>query len=245
MATKKKINIRCENCESRNCSHFSDLSYDELTKLSDTKSSITYKKGQTLFYEGTRPLGLFCINSGKVKVYKMSADGKEHIISLGKPGDFLGYRALIGEEFYAASATVLEEATICYIPKTEFLNALQKNPYFFQRMTKALCHQVGVLEQKLITLAQKSVRERLALTLLMLKESYGMEDPDGGSTLIDIALSREDLSNIVGTATETVIRLLSEFKSDKMIAMQGKKIRVINAQALMKTADFYDPIELE
>ncbi|MCG8474011.1 MAG: Crp/Fnr family transcriptional regulator [Cytophagales bacterium] len=242
MALRKKINTRCELCASRECSHFADLSAEELSSLSDSKSCVTYKKGQTLFYEGTRPLGLFCINQGKVKVFKMSSDGKEHIISLAKPGDFLGYRALIGEEFYAASATVIEEATICYIPKHNFLSLLQSNPQFFSRMTKALCYQLGIMEQKLLTLAQKSVRERLAGTLLMLKETYGV-DEEGKSTLVDIALSREDLANIVGTATETVIRLISEFKSDQLIALQGKKIRILDEKGLMKAADFYDSFD--
>ncbi|BDD08230.1 Crp/Fnr family transcriptional regulator [Fulvitalea axinellae] len=242
MAGKNNVSVSCLNCESRGCSHFCELSMEELGELDENKTSITYKKGQTLFYEGTRPLGLFCIHSGKVKVYKMSSEGKEHIISLGKPGDFLGYRALIGEEFYAASATVIEEATICYVPKSDFLRLLHENPVFFRRMSKALCKQVGILEQKLITLAQKSVRERLAVTLLMLKETYGM-DEEGQSTLIDIALSREDLANIIGTATETVIRLLSEFKGDKLIALQGKKIRILNEKGLMKAADFYESFE--
>jgi CRP/FNR family transcriptional regulator len=190
-----------------------------------------------LFYEGTRPMGLFCINSGKVKVFKMSSEGKEQILNLAKPGDFLGYRALISEEFYNASATVIEEAAICYIPKANFLEILNTNPKFFKKMMKAVCHELGVMEDKLVTIAQKSVRERLATTLLMLKETYGMEGDE--SVLIDIALSREDLANIIGTATETVIRLLSEFKNDRLISLEGKKIKVVNTSGLMKEADLY------
>ena len=102
---------------------------------------------------------------------------------------------------------------------------------------KAVCHELGVIEEKLAQLAQKSVRERLATTILMLKETYGMEGE--GSNTIDIVLSREDLANIVGTATETVIRLLSEFKADKMIALDGKKIKVLDAAKLLHEADFY------
>lgn len=182
-------------------------------------------------------MGLFCINSGKVKVFKMSSEGKEQILNLAKPGDFLGYRALISEEFYNASATVIEEAAICYIPKVNFLEILNTNPKFFQKMMKAVCHELGVMEDKLVTIAQKSVRERLATTLLMLKETYGMEGEE--SVLIDIALSREDLANIIGTATETVIRLLSEFKNDRLISLEGKKIKVVNTKGLMKEADLY------
>jgi len=104
-----------------------------------------------------------------------------------------------------------------------------------KRVVKAVCHEMGTMEEKLAELAHKSVRERLAVNLLMLKETYGMEGE--GSSLIDLALSREDLASIVGTATETVIRLLSEFKSDGLIAFEGKKIRVIDAKKLAKQAD--------
>ena len=104
-------------------------------------------------------------------------------------------------------------------------------------MAKRVAHELGLMEQKLVTIAQKSVRERLAATLIMLKETYGMEGDE--SNLIDIALSREDLANIIGTATETVIRLLSDFKTQKLISLQGKKIKVLNPQGLVREADFY------
>ena len=232
-----QISLKCAFCKTREFSHFSDLPAEDLEVLSSHKSCITYKKGQNLFYEGTRPMGVFCINYGKVKVYKMGSNGKEQILFIAKPGDFLGYRSLLSEEFYGASATVIEQAAICFVPKSDFLQILHSNPGFFQKLMKAVCHELGVMEEKLAQLAQKSVRERLAATIIMLKETYGMEGD--GSELIDIALSREDLANIVGTATETVIRLLSEFKSDGLIGLEGKKIKVIDSQRLVHEADFY------
>ncbi len=234
---KNNIKIPCAFCQNVNNSMFSDLSREELEQLTSSKTCIRYKKGQTLFYEGTRPLGIFCINTGKIKVFKISSDGKEQILYLAKPGDFLGYRALISEEFYNASATVIEEGAICYIPKSSFIKIFNTNPSFFKRVINRLCNDLGVMEEKLVSIAQKSVRERLAATLLMLKETYGMEGDN--SELIDIALSREDLANIIGTATETVIRLLSEFKSQKIISLEGKKIRVLKPQDLIREADFY------
>ncbi len=237
MTGKKKMSIDCFHCMSRKQSLMGTLKDEELACMNEHKSSVNYKKGQTLFYEGTRPMGLFCINGGKVKVFKMGSQGKEQIIRLAKPGEFLGYRALLGEEFYAASATVIEDANICFIPKFDFLEILNRNPNFYKNIVQSICHELGVLEDRFSDLAQKSVRERLAANLLMLKESYGMEGDD--STLIDIALSREDLANIVGTATETVIRLLSEFKKDGLILFEGKRIRVLDAKALAKEADFY------
>jgi len=234
---KKIENISCESCQSRGDSLFSSLSTEKLCILSENKTCVKYKKGQVIFYEGTRPLGLFCVNGGKIKVYKDGSMGKEQIISFAKGGDFLGYRALLSEEFYAASASIIEDATVCFIPKSDFLNVLNTDAEFGKRLMKSVCHEIGVLEEKIITLAQKSVRERLASTLLMLKATYGIEGE--GSELIDIALSREDLANIVGTVTETVIRLLTEFKEDGLIANEGKKIRILNVKGLAKTADFY------
>ena len=237
MTPKNRIDIKCEDCSSRGHSMFCDLHGIELAKLDENKSCVMYKKGQTLFYEGTRPLGLYCVKSGKVKVFKVGSQGKEQIMRLSNPGDFLGYRALLGEEYYAASAEVLEDAAVCFIPKEDFLSVLQGNTEFFKTVVKSLAHELGVVESKMTDLSQKSVRERLAGYLLMLKETYGMEGEE--RILIDLAISREDLANMVGTATETVIRLLSEFKKDGLINFEGKKIQVLDPKGLAKTADFF------
>ncbi len=237
MAARNQIDLQCQFCDSRNDSLFAGLKEEELATLSSHKSCVGYKKGQILFYEGTRPMGMFCINRGKIKVSKMGSNGKEQILLIAQPGDFLGYRALLSEEFYGASATVIEQAAVCFIPKSDFLTILNSNASFSQRLMQAVCHELGLMEEKLAQIAQKSVRERLASTILMLKETYGMEGE--GSELIDIALSREDLANILGTATETVIRLLSEFKADGLIALEGKKIKVLDPSALVREADFY------
>lgn len=236
--TKKIENLPCELCQSRKFSLFNEVSESHLCQLSSDKSFVFYKKGQTLFYEGTRPMGLFCINEGAVKVYKSTSNGKEQIIRLTKAGDFLGYRALLGDEHYAASATILEDAKICFIPKETFMNLLSKDSSLYRKLMKEVCHELGIMEEKVTQLSQKSVRERLAFTLLMLKETYGVEEREA-SQKIDIALSREDLASIVGTATETVIRLLAEFKQDGLIGFEGKKIRILNPKALVKTSDYY------
>ncbi|CAN5422847.1 Crp/Fnr family transcriptional regulator [soil metagenome] len=235
---KKIEKLPCETCHSRKFSLFNEVAEAHLCQLSADKNYVFYKKGQTLFYEGTRPLGLFCINEGAVKVYKSTPNGKEQILRLSKPGDFLGYRALLGEEHYAASATILEDAKICFILKESFLHLLSTDSNLYRKLMKAICHEVGLLEEKVTELSQKSVRERLAHTLLMLKETYGI-DGDANSQKIDIALPREDLASIVGTATETVIRLLSEFKNDGFIDFEGKKIKILDSKALAKTSNCF------
>jgi CRP/FNR family transcriptional regulator len=211
-----------------------DVPQADLDVIDEHKECVKYKKGEVIFPEGTTPRGMYCIKKGVVKVSKMTSQGKEQILFLSQPYDFLGYRALIGEELYNASATALEDSSVCFIPKADFLEILHRNPAFFNKMIKKVCAQLGIMEQNLTIIAQKSVKERLATTLIMLKESYGMDGDQ--STLIDIRLSREEIANVVGTATETVIRLLSSFKSDGLIEFDGKRIRVLNELELKRIA---------
>lgn len=232
---KIEFSVTCTLCDHLKDSLFNGLQPEDLNIVNNHKTCVLYKKGQNIFYEGTRPTGLFCMNGGKVKVVKNDVQGKEFILYLAKPGDFLGYRALLSEEFYGATATVLEDAKICFIPREDFFEVLQKNPVFMRKVVKEVCKEMGIMEERMAEIAHKSVRERLAGSLLMLKETYGMEGEK--SELIDIALSREDLASIVGTASETIIRLLSEMKSENIIAFEGKKIRVLDAKKLARQAD--------
>jgi CRP-like cAMP-binding protein len=227
----------CDLCLSRKSSMFSELSEPHLCQLSDSKNFISHKKGQILYYEGTKPLGVFCINEGIVKVFKTGSNGKDQIVRLAQKGEFLGYSSLIGEEVYSNSASILEDAKICFVPKDVFLNILAEDTHFHRKITKALCQDLGVMEVKLTDATQKTIRERLAFTLLKLGETYGIEGSE--SEKIDIALSREEISSIVGTATETVIRLLSEFKKDELIDFEGKKIVILNKKGLARLSDFY------
>lgn len=227
----------CASCQSRLNNVFCTLTDEQLANLSVEKSCNFYKKGQLVFFEGNRPTGLYCLNKGKVKVYQIGIEGKEQIIRLAKDGDILGYRSLISGEKYTASASVIDDATICFIPKKTFFELLQTNSELSTRMMKVLSNDLKSAEKRITGLAQKPVRERLAETILMLKEFYGV---DKENSSIKANLSREDIANIVGTATETAIRVLSEFKSEKMIDLKGKKIQVINTEALMKAANVFD-----
>jgi len=234
MGQKKALQMSCSDCKSKNKSLFGVLCSHELSLISDAKSCTNYKKGQVLFHEGTRPLGVFCINTGKVKVYRVGADGKEQIMKVTKEGDVLGYKAMISEEHYPVTAETLEDCTICFVPKNDFLSLLTENPGFNKKLLQTVCQELGIMSEKLTNLAQKSVRERLAITLLMLKETYGMEGEENES--VEINLTREDLANIVGTATETLIRLLHDFKEENLISTKGRKINVENSKGLIKAA---------
>ena len=213
----------CESCQTKNDSVFNKLTCDEFSVLSIQKYCNYYQKGQTIFTEGNMPAGLYCINSGKVKIYQCGYGGKEQIIRLAKNGDILGYRALISGESYSA--------------KEIFFQFLQSNEEITKSIMKLLATELKEAESKIINLAQKPVIERLAEALIMLKEYYGNEDDDNS---LNINITREEIANIIGTATETAIRLLSELKKEGILDLSGKKITIINNESLLKLANLYD-----
>lgn len=237
MASKNQFHVECETCGSRHKSIFCHLEVEELAAFSANKSCMSYKKGQIIFNEGGHPLGLFCVNDGKVKLEHTGMDGKEQIVRMAKGGDVLGYRALLSSERYNASAVALDDTNVCFVPKETFFNVLKSNPTLSLEIIKMLSTELRKAEQTITDIAQKPVRERMAEALLFLKETYGYE-ADGKT--IDVVLSREDIANLVGTATETAIRLLSEFKKDGIVESAGKKIRIINTEKLIHTANVYN-----
>lgn len=216
---------------------FGSLCTHSLSKLSENKSDTVYKKGQMLFHEGTRPLGVYCVNSGKIKIYKLGIDGKEQIVKICTAGDLLGYRALLSEEVYPVSAEALEEAVVCFIPKQTFLGTLNEDNVFHQELLKAACKELGMMTENLTNLAQRSVRERFAIALLMLRDTYGVDSVSNGE--VEINLTRDDLANIVGTATETLIRLLHDFKDEKLVESKGRKIKIIDPEGLAKVTSIF------
>lgn len=233
----RRISITCDECSVHKISKFKSLKNSELDRINYHKSCTAYKKGQILFHEDTRPLGVFCINAGKLKVYKTGDDGKDQIIQIAKAGDLLGYRAMISEDLYPVTAEALEEVKVCFIPKSEFMKLIDESHEFVMMLLKDACHELGDMTGMMTTLAQKSVRERLAVTLLMLNRIYEEDSPEGEE--IEINLTREDLANIVGTATETVIRLLHDFKEEELIRTSGRKITVLEPDRLVKVGNIY------
>lgn len=227
----------CQSCAQRFTSVFCKAKQEFITEINEQKICNIYKKGQTLFNEGSYPFGVYCINDGKVKLSHLGDDGKEQIIRLLRGGDVLGYRALLSGERYSASAIALEDTQVCFIPKELFISVLKSDTGLAFEMMKLLSDELHKAEVKLTHLAQKPIRERLAETLLFIKETYGYE-ADG--ITLSVRLSREEIANLVGTATESTIRLLSEFKKDGMVELDGKKIKILRQKELIKTANLQD-----
>lgn len=229
----KKENPSCSECPSRHTSVFCQIGIDVLGDINRNKGYSVYRKGQLVFHEGSRPSGLFVVHTGKVKIYKIGEEGREQIIRFARSGDIIGYRALLSDDLYMASATTMEESGICFIPRTLINELIAKETSFPMQVMKLLSVDLRKAEEKLTDFAQKPVRERLAEALLNLRDMYGYED--GGNTL-NVNMTREEIANIIGTATETVIRLLSEMKSEGVIALNGRRITVINERKLCAIA---------
>jgi len=232
-----KVHLDCATCDASLISFMKDCTPEQVKRISSVKSCTHYKKGQIIFYEDNLPLGVHCISTGVVKLVKSSYDGREQIIRFAKPGEFLGYRALIAEEPLVASAECVEDTIACFIPRDPFLDVLAENPVINKEMLKSLSKELGMADEKIISLAHKSVRERLAETLLFLHHTFKEDRKEEEDDLIHIVLPREDIANLVGTATETVIRLLSEFNKDNLIELKGKRIRLVEITKLEKLAN--------
>ncbi len=231
--TQLKEAPQCDFCLSREHSVFSDLKNNELQHFSEKKQSEIYKKGQVVFNEGEHANGIYCIHKGKVKVYKLGDEGREQIVRLVKGGDVLGYRALLSGETFNAYAEALEESIICFIPKSHLFDNMEQNPELSMRFMRLLCGDLKGAEERLVKLAQKKVRERVAEMLLILRSTFGNREDES----INIELTREDLANIVGTATEPLIRLLSEFKKEGIVELNGKYIKILDPDRLSQIGD--------
>ncbi|MFC1733524.1 Crp/Fnr family transcriptional regulator [candidate division KSB1 bacterium] len=237
---KAPDNPMCDTCDARQRSFFCDLERCDLLDVSINKTYNIYKKGQSVFFEGRRPLGVYCLHSGKIKITKNGINGKEQIVRFTLPGDLLGIRALIGGREYSASAIALEDSVICFISKKVFLDILKKYPDINQCVMIYLSRMLEEAENKMTSLAQKPVRERLAEALILLNEIYNRESPTSISREYSICLSREDLASIVGTATESVIRLLSEFKEEKLISANGRRITLLDIRGIKKVGNIFN-----
>jgi len=229
----------CKACNIKKHCIFSNLESRYLGEISKNKDFNFYKKGSIIFHENNYPQGVYGIYEGKVKVYKTSEVGKEHILRLAKTGDVLGYRSVITGEKHGVSARVLEDCRVCFIPKNLFIESLKNSINLTHKVIEILSLDLKNAESKIIDLVQKSVKERVAASILLLKNFYGMEKD---KKTINTTLSRGDLSDLVGTATESLIRSLAEFKKNKILALNGKKIMILNVKLLEKIANLMDEI---
>ncbi|RIA10156.1 CRP-like cAMP-binding protein [Flavobacteriaceae bacterium MAR_2010_72] len=219
---------KCEQCIIRQFNSLKALTKEELLRISGCKTSRIIKKGELIFEEGDMLNGVFCVKDGVCKLSKLSANGKDQIVKLVVKGDLLGQRCLIGNESANLSAVALNDMEVCFIPKSEILQDLNNNTNFSMDVLQKMAQDLKESDNVIVNMAQKSVKQRLAEVLIYLYENFG-ETEDG---MLSVVLSREDYANIVGTATESAIRILSQFKKEKFISTDGKRIKILNLKAL-------------
>ncbi|WP_201985635.1 Crp/Fnr family transcriptional regulator [Hymenobacter rubidus] len=205
--------------------------------IARSKVSQSYQKGQRIFHEGSPALGLHCVSQGKIKITKASGEGKEQITRLAKGGDMLGFHSVLTEPQYSTSAVALEDCVVCFIPRADFFRVWQSNQQFSTSLMQMMAKALGEAEVQLLHLAYKPVRERLAEALLLLYHTFREKE---ALLPFSVAVSREDLAALVGTAKETATRLLSEFKEAGIISTRGSQVTILDLNGLSQIASLYD-----
>ncbi len=228
------MEINCNECIESVNSLFTDLNDSEKDQLKINSVCRQVKKGEIIFKEGDKPAGLICLSSGKVKVFKEGVGGREQIVRMAKPIGFIGYRALFAEENHTTTAMALEDSLVCIFNRESLYSVMKANIDMTMRIIKALATELGFTFNRTVTLTQKHIRGRLAEALIFLMDTYGSEDDN---VTIKIRLSREDLANLSNMTTSNAIRTLAMFAKDKIIDLQGRKIKILNLPQLQKISE--------
>lgn len=212
---------------------FKNVGDQEIESLLTDSTIKCYKKGEFIYNEGSRIKGCYFLYEGIVKIFQTGNEGKDQIIRFGKEGDIFGFRSVIRKESACTSVETLSDCTLCYIPDVSLIHMLTHCPGFAYEMMQIACKELGDANRYIKDIAQKSVKARLAEILLLLANEFGLED-DG---TLKLSITREDLSNFVGTATETLIRLLSDLKNGELIESKGRKIKLLNIHKIKKLSE--------
>lgn len=229
MSSGPSNTLPCEQCPTSEHPIFQILEKESPSFSRTCKACLVYNANSDVFTQGDHVQGVYCVKSGIIKVHTFGESGKDQIIRFAKPGDVLGFRTLLSGKRFSVSATTLEETSLCFIDREEFLKMVELSSRFRERVLQELSQDLAGMVGALTEMAQRSVRSRLCTALCSLAEVYG-DRP--------INLSREDLANYVGTAPETVIRLLSEMKNERLIHVKGRKIMLLDQASIEKMSIF-------
>ena len=221
---------KCEQCFIKEFNALKYLTKNELINISGCKTTHTVKKGEVLFEEGDILNGIYCIRDGICKLSKLSANGKDQIVKIVVKGDLIGQRSLINNKCSNLQAVALNDMKVCFIPKKEIVKDLKNNTDFLFDILKSMTSDLKNAYDVIVSMAQKSVKQRLAETLIYVHKSSGTNS----NGTIRASLSREDIANMVGTATESAIRILSQFKKEGLISTTGKQIKIEDLQGLKR-----------
>jgi CRP-like cAMP-binding protein len=209
----------------------------EFKLLKEEMTRVEKSKGEIIYKEGSHPKGIYILRKGKVKIFQTNGEGREQIVYIYKKGEIMGYRPIISKGVHPVSAVALEDCVLSYIPKKYFLGVLENSLTLSTRFLVNLSHEFTVWTNKISLFTQQPVRERVAISLLILNEKYRTDGRGSRSSVI--TLSRQDLANYVGTAKETLVRVLQDFKKRRIVRTEGQKIIILNTEELEAIADLY------
>ena len=210
---------------------FSELSREQIASLRLQEVDRVYKKGESLFQEGGYPKALYVVYKGIVKIHKYGMNGKEQITRLASAGDLIGYRSILNEEKYAASASAVEETRLFKIPSDAFINLIKENSDFSLKVMKMLAEDLRHAEKQVIDMAQKSVREKVAEALILLSDKFGVNEH---TAALNSILTRKEIGDIAGVTTESAIRTISDFNKEQIIEIDGKRILIKDVTRLQR-----------
>ena len=221
---------KCEQCIARQLNSMRSLTKEDLKQVSACKTTRFYKKGDVIFDEGETLNGVYCVRSGVCKLTKLSANGKDQTVKLLGKGELIGQRSIISDERTNLSAVAINDIELCYVPKDQILDKIHDNKEFSFDVLKNLASNLKDAEDDLINMAQKSVKQRLAEALISVQNNFGIDSKG----YLSLVLSREDYASMVGTATESAIRILSQFKKEGYISTTGKQIKIEDLEGLKR-----------
>ncbi|WP_407556846.1 Crp/Fnr family transcriptional regulator [Winogradskyella sp. 4-2091] len=221
---------KCDQCIIKQFNSLKALGKEDLIRISGCKTSRFVNKGEVIFREGESINGVYCVKDGVCKLSKLSANGKEQIVKLVVRGDLIGQRSLVSDEKSNLTAIALNDMEVCFIPKNEVMHDLTNNAKFSLDMLQEMAKELKTADNIIVDMAQKSVKQRLADVLIYLQETFDKDD----NGFLNVILSREDYANLVGTATESAIRILSQFKKYGLISTKGKHVKIEDLEGLRR-----------
>lgn len=229
------INNSCLDCTKRSHSLLSNLSNEELKILNKNRYTVSYKSGEIICKEGVSPLGLICLNKGKVKIVRTGINGTEQIVGLKKSVDFIGFRPLMGGNFCIASSIALENSSVCIIEKKDFFKVIESNKNLALKIIQILANNLIKTDGRLVNLTQKHIRARLAEALLLINDIYGTNPISG---ILNVSLKRSDLAGLANMTTSNAIRVLSSFNKEKLVNVNHRNIKINDLKGLKYISNF-------
>lgn len=224
------MEFNIEKYHLKSTSFFDALTYEESVLVRENLVGKEYNKGEYIFREKSYSKGIYIIRKGKVKIFQTNSDGKQSIVYIYRKGDYFGYRPLVADEPHPVSAVAMETVSVLFIPKEFFINLLESSTSLTKQLFVGLSKEFSVWINKMTIFSQYTVKERVALSLLILSRIYQRGD---NPRTIAISINRDDFAGFVGTAKETLVRVLRVFKDDKVITTQGTKIIILKQRALL------------